>query len=121
MLGLHAIVLIGAGKGRNCYFYHFLNSHGGLFCMRICKTRKVNVKVSRGGLRRGKAKKFVGGFGKVRAQDILLQPVEILRYPDPSVRNEFWVPRVDRTWGDIDDLKMNVLFRPYRTRFPKGG
>jgi hypothetical protein len=57
----HAIVLVGAGRSKGVDYFHFLNSWNPTYCTPITKEGKVRR----------------GGIGKVRASDVLPDPIMI--------------------------------------------
>ncbi|XP_037460733.1 uncharacterized protein LOC119331679 [Triticum dicoccoides] len=88
----HAVVLIGAGKRRKKYFYHFVNSLGVKFCLRIPINPSPRPKSTWvGGVQCGKSKQFPGGFGKVRASDVMLDTLQFVRYPDSNTQKQPWL------------------------------
>ncbi|CAN6304811.1 unnamed protein product [Urochloa humidicola] len=79
----HAIILIGAGRRGLINYYHFLNSWGKKFCLRILR-RRIRVGRTRfwSPLRTRNTEKALGGFGLLRASDIRARPVTFLRHED---------------------------------------
>ncbi|KAK1663524.1 hypothetical protein QYE76_051683 [Lolium multiflorum] len=63
----HAIVLVGAGRSKGVDYFHFLSSWSPMYCLRMSKDRKISR----------------GGIGKVRASDVLPDPIMVK--PDYNV------------------------------------